>query len=210
EMNRLTAHYESCITLIELPMHAVGITLEAANQQAALPGFLFDMNRFFERLLFRFLDENLPELTVHDQYRLKGMMAYSPEHNPKRRRSPTPRPDFVVTDGNKIVGILDAKYRDLWEQSLPQEMLYQLAMYALSQGGDGRSAILYPSVNSASIPQVIEINKAFANASKARIVLTPVNLNYLTDLLQDTSISARKRRTAYAISLVTEGSRVTG
>jgi 5-methylcytosine-specific restriction enzyme subunit McrC len=201
-MNRLTAHYEPSIALIELLMSTAGITLEANIQQAALPGFLYDMNRFFERLLSRFLKENLPAYTVHDQQRLKGMMAYSPGHNPKRRRSPTPRPDFVITDGERLVGILDAKYRDLWDQSLPRDMLYQLAVYALSQGWNGQSIILYPCVTSRPVPQVIEINEAFANSNKARVILTPVNLNYLSELLQDSSISARTKRAAYAEHLL--------
>jgi 5-methylcytosine-specific restriction enzyme subunit McrC len=148
------------------------------------------------------LKENLPNFTVNDQYRLMGMMAYNPEHNPKRRRSPTPRPDFVITDGERLVGILDAKYRDLWEQSLPRDMLYQLAVYALSQGWNGRSIILYPCACGNSIPQIIEINEAFATSSKARIILTPVNLIHLSELIQDKSIIARKRRAAYAESLV--------
>ena len=209
-LNRLTAHYEPGITLIELLMLSTGITLEAASRQAALPGFLFDMNSFFERLLYRFLKENLPNYTVHDQYRLTGMMAYNPEHNPQRRRSPTPRPDFVISDGERRIGILDAKYRDLWEQSLPRDMLYQLAIYALSQGWNGRSTILYPCVNSNSVPQVIEINEAFAKANKAHIILTPVNLNRLSELLQDENTSAHKKRAAYAESLVLGGVHATG
>lgn len=201
-MTRLTAHYEAAITLIELLMSSTGISLETSIQRAALPGFLFDMNTFFERLLSRFLKENLANYTVHDQHRIKGMMTYSPEHNPKGRRSPTPRPDFVVTEGDRLVGILDAKYRDLWNQSLPREMLYQVAIYALSQGWNGRSIILYPAISNRPVPQIIEINQPFVNVNKARIVLTPVDLNRLSQLLQDTSVSGRANRAAYAENLV--------
>lgn len=189
-------------------MRATGITLEATSRQAALPGFFFDMNSFFERLLYRFLKENLLNFTVHEQYRLTGMIAYNSEHNPKRRRSPTPRPDFVITEGEKLVGILDAKYRDLWEQSLPRDMLYQLAVYALSQGWNGRSTILYPCTNSDSVSQVIEINEASANSGKARIFLTPVHLTRLSELLQDKSVLARKKRAVYAENLVLGGTNI--
>ena len=202
EMTRLTAHYEPSITLIEMLLLSTGVTLETKSQQAALPGFLFDMNNFFERLVSRFLNENLNAYTVHDQYRLKGLLAYHPEHNPKRRLPPTPRPDFVVTDGKQRVAIVDAKYRDLWEQSLPRDMLYQLAVYALSQGWNGRAIILYPCVIRNAIPQIIDINDAMVSANKARIILTPVDLNYLSEILQDTSVASRTKRAAYAEHLV--------
>lgn len=202
EMSRLTVHYEPSITVIELLMLASGITLEARSQQVALPGFLFDMNLFFERLLSRFLNENLPNHTVHDQFRLKDMMAYASEHNPKRRQAPAPRPDFVVSSGAKLISILDAKYRDLWEKPLPRDMLYQLAIYALSQGWSGQSSILYPSLDSAPKPQVVEIREALLGTNKAQIILKPVNLSRLSELLKDNSMVGRQKRVEFAEELI--------
>ena len=48
----------------------------------------------------------------------------------------------MILSGNEILSVLDAKYRDLWEQSLPREMLYQLAMYALGHSGSDRRAVI--------------------------------------------------------------------
>ena len=121
-------------------------------------GFLFDMNRFFQTLIMRFLREHLSGVAVHDEYRLKGMFEYVQWQNPLARRAPTLRPDFVVMRGGKMLAVLDAKYRDLWENSLPREMLYQLALYALGRGGGERtSAILYPTVDEGACEQSISM-----------------------------------------------------
>src|SRR5207244_1909897 len=101
---------------------------------------LFDMNLFFQNLLGRYLRQHLPpDHQVIEQALISGMFSYAHEHNPKHCQSPTPRPDYCVRgpDGKSL--LLDAKYRDLWEQKLPREMLYQLAIYALSQKPVGRS-----------------------------------------------------------------------
>ena len=190
------------ITLIELLVRSTGITLQDSNRQVKLPGLLFDMNHFFERLITRFLSEHLSEFEVYPQSRLMGLMSYDPEHNPRRRQAPTPRPDLVIKQGTHLIALLDAKYRDLWESALPREMLYQLAVYALSQGRNGKAVILYPTTEDSPKPQIIAIQDPLVGEQKAQIILRPVNLSCLSSLLRETGRAATHERVQYAKFLV--------
>ena len=183
QMNRLTVAYEPAISLIEIMLDSSGVSLQGAPQEPRLPGFLFDMNRFFQRLLGRFLRENLPDHRVQEEKGIKGMMAYSREHNPRNCRAPAPRPDYCVKTKDGKTLLLDAKYRDLWSEDLPREMLYQLAIYALSQKPPGRATILYPTMDSAASDSVVRIYEPAFGNPRAEVVQRPVNLRELAKLL---------------------------
>ena len=71
----------------------------------------------------------------------------------------------------------------MWEQELPTEMLYQLAIYALSQKPVGNSTILYPTLSAHAVDAVIHVDEPSGGSRKAQIVLRPVNLHRLSGLL---------------------------
>jgi 5-methylcytosine-specific restriction enzyme subunit McrC len=191
------------LALIELLLAGQGTALRAEDEAATVPGFLFDMNRFFQALISRFLHEHLPGYTVRDEHRLQGMLAYAAGRNPQGRHAPAPRPDFVVLQGPRIIAMLDAKYRDLWEQRLPPEMLYQLVIYATSREAGGQATILYPTLDLVAQEACIEVRDPLAGGRRAEVILRPVDMLRLERLVIGPRTARRERdATAYALWLV--------
>ncbi|MEW6726642.1 MAG: restriction endonuclease [Bacillota bacterium] len=198
EAGRLTRAYEPAFRLIKILYRDAGAGLGREAGGLPVPGFLFDMNRFFQAVLSRFLHENLDGFRVQDEYRLQGMFAYVPGFNPQRRQAPAPRPDFVVFRGGRVAAILDAKYRDLWENALPRDMLYQLALYALSQGGGMRAAILYPTLDPQACEAVIEVREPVHGVGRAQVILRPVVIDQLAEMVSLSDPATARRRKEYA------------
>jgi 5-methylcytosine-specific restriction enzyme subunit McrC len=193
-IDRRTSAYRPAFTLIDLLLGGQGPTLDNQRSRVSLRGFLFDMNRFFQALVMRFLHEHLSGVDVHGEYRLKGIFQYEPSENPLARRNPTLRPDFVIMRGGKLLAVLDAKYRDLWENSLPREMLYQLSLYALGrESGERASTILYPTIDEAAREQTISIREPVRGAPKGTVSLRPINLLKLEHFLRAGPTTHRQR-----------------
>jgi len=182
-MNRLTERYAAVLEIINILYESQGVQLENGAKNLSLKGYFFDMNAFFETLVGRLISDCSEDYSVKDQFSLHDMFIYTPGFNPNRRKSPTPRPDFALMKNKKVVKLLDAKYRDLWERSLPREMLYQLAIYAVSGIGNKTATILYPSINDIPSVQKIDINDPITSSKMASVILQPLNLIKIADLL---------------------------
>lgn len=204
QMTRLTKAYQPAMSIIRLLVESQGIALEGETATNRMPGYLFDMNAFFQALLSRFLRENLPGYSVIDEHSLKGMMRYNPNFSPKRR-SPTPRPDFVIKKGNRICSILDAKYRDIWDKDLPRHMLYQLVVYAVSHRDQPRSTILYPTYQPGARETRIEVTDPIYGSVIGEVRMCPVNLEELESLVNDSTDQGRREREEYAFELAQLG-----
>jgi 5-methylcytosine-specific restriction enzyme subunit McrC len=181
--NRLRSAYEPAFTLIRLLLAGHGISTDSADESHPLPGFLFDMNMLFQQALGRFLRESLEEVRVEEQHSIRELFSYQPSFNPLGRRPPKLRPDYVFRRGDRIVGIADAKYRDLWQRELGRDMLYQLSLYALSQAHCRTAAILYPTSDAGAKEARLAIHDPASGRIGGEVHLRPVDLDYIARLI---------------------------
>jgi 5-methylcytosine-specific restriction enzyme subunit McrC len=201
-LDRRTSVYRPAMTLIQMLLNTQGAALTDTTSHVPVAGFLFDMNRFFQALLSRFLHENLVGYEVEDERVVRAVFEYDPANNPRNHCSPSLRPDFFVLRNHNVEAVLDAKYRDLWERNLPREMLYQLALYALGQeSGNRRATIIYPTLEDAARQQVIFVKAPLRGTSTAQVILRPVNLLKLDLLLRDKGIHSQRSRSEFAHQL---------
>lgn len=191
QLNRLVVGYERPLDLIEM-LHRCSGASWTDDPRIELNGFLFDMNAFFQKLLFRFLSAHLPDCEVKEEVPLHDLFRYSA--NPKKSNPPKPRPDFTVRSGEGT-WLLDAKYRDLWRHGLPPHMLYQLSVYALSQGSGATVAILYPTESNAARDEVLQICAPGTGAALGRVALRPVLMSQLA-----AAVSAPTREAAKVLA----------
>ena len=201
--NRLTTNYRPSLSIIEILLSSQGISLDGKEDNNKLPGFLFDMNRFYQALLSRFLSENLFGYDVQNEFQLSGMLAYHPQHNPQRHRAATIRPDYAIVKEHQVIALIDAKYRDLWENPLPRDMVYQLAIYAFSQKRPGTATILYPTINQEAQEAWLNVRDPKTTETLAKVVLRPVNLLKLEEMVNASNTKyLRREKFKFAKQLV--------
>ncbi|MER9973441.1 hypothetical protein [Mesorhizobium sp. M0085] len=183
QVDRRSRHYEPLLDLIEILRDGAGVSMDDGERRLELPGFLFDMNRFFQALVSRLLKEHLDGCEVLDERRLQPMFHYT--SSVPRRNAPVLRPDFTVRSvRGRPHATLDAKYRDLWELSLPAHMLYQLALYAQADSRRA-AAIIYPSLQDRP-DQEIRMSDPGTKEERARIYLRALDLDNLRRQVETT------------------------
>jgi 5-methylcytosine-specific restriction enzyme subunit McrC len=200
-LNRLTAFYEAPLRLIRLLLDMRGWSPTEGERILPLPGYLFDMNRFFQLLLLRLLRDSLPDFQIESERGFSGILSYTV--NPRHRHRLIPKPDFIVKSRSQIVAVLDAKYRDLWSPDPPpREWLYQLAMYASSLGPDDRAVILYATESSDATEERLELRNLSGAKRIAEVALRPVKLSHLAAAIEGDDLVAERRRKAWTRELV--------
>jgi 5-methylcytosine-specific restriction enzyme subunit McrC len=182
-ITRLTEHYRPALRIIELLLQGQGVTLDKAQDEVRLPGFLFDMNIFWQRLLEQFLSENIRDATVRSQASLSDALRYQPYANPLRRKNPPLRPDFVVIQKNRVVAVLDAKYKDLWEKPPDASWLYQMAVYGSAFKERAEAVMLYPSIRKGPKDQRLEIRNPTTRTVFGTVVMRPVDVPLLVSII---------------------------
>jgi 5-methylcytosine-specific restriction enzyme subunit McrC len=199
-LDRRTRRYAPALRLIRMLLEGESVSLEdgADGDRISLPGFALDMNRIWQQLLSRVLGEWAEDgVSVRDELPVSGVFGRVSDF-PSRRPLPRMRPDFAVFVDGRLRGFLDAKYRDLAERPLPREMLYQLAMYSLAQGGSV-AAILYPTDLPQAEEERVEVRHPVTGAVQATVALRPVLLRELEPLISEalrTGIADRHREFA--------------
>ena len=100
------------------------------------------------------------------------------------------------------MAMLDTTYRDLWEKPLPRDMLYQLAIYALSRDKEREATILYPSTGGVQRDQVVEIREPAYGGQRAKVIIRAVNLPALAETIAQRGIAGERSRRALAAATV--------
>ncbi len=205
KINRLTDYYQPALDLIKILNLPPDFLEDKTNNDYLLQGFFFDMNLFFQNLLLRFFYNTLGENRVRSEVSVKNIYSYI--SNPYKRKNPILRPDYVIINktGNSI--ILDAKYRDLSQKSLPlpSKWLYQLSMYALSDLKSQQSIILYPTSNLNAKDSKVQINiPGFEKTSKKPfVIIRPVVWDIISNYIERKSEPIiRKKSKIFAESLI--------
>lgn len=201
-LTRLTSNAAPALELIELLLEGSGLALTGPRELEA-SAFLFDMNRFFQLFLSKFLREHSGSLRVTDEHTIRDLYSYSASGGPAvKGRPPSPRPDFALFDESGALRMyLDAKYRDLSKRSLPPHWLYQLSVYALASPNQ-TSILLYPTISETTQQTPVMIRDPASGKLLGNVMLRPVAIDILGRLVGSSRSSDRAQCAEIAAQLL--------
>lgn len=194
-IDRRTQRYGPAIRLVQLLRSGQSVVVHP-DQSPAVPldGFAIDMSRIWQQLLSRVLTDWSGNIDVRVETTLTDLFRPHPDF-PWQHQLPRPRPDFAATLDGKLLGYLDAKYRDLWATTLPRDMLYQLSVYAFAQT-TGPAVILYPTDDARAVEQRVRIQDPLSGLGRSSVALRPVRLSTLEELIGMAASDDRTRKRA--------------
>jgi 5-methylcytosine-specific restriction enzyme subunit McrC len=122
--SRLNQHYELAVNLSILLIAYSTLNLQETGA-IQFSSFLVDMNKLFQRFLYAYLQEKLPQWSIKSE----------PEYDFDVEREIIARPDIVVRRNGKDLLVMDAKYKKLQEEGGKQTIIhsdmYQIHAYAV-------------------------------------------------------------------------------
>jgi 5-methylcytosine-specific restriction enzyme subunit McrC len=149
--HRLNDHYRNAHALAWLLLDGLGTRDLLASGGTQCFAFLIDMNRLFEKFVFRLVDRLLAGIGVRVHYqRGDRSIIVNASTNQSYARVV---PDFLIEATDPTVAArvaVDAKYKLYDERKLDSGDVYQGFLYAYAFGGAGRrvlpaALLLYPS-----------------------------------------------------------------
>ncbi|MFH8386862.1 McrC family protein [Kitasatospora sp. NPDC018058] len=119
--SRLNTRYHPALRLAELIL--AGASVEHTAGTVRVEGFLFDMNKVFEDFVGAALREALRERGGRTELQAKGIHLDEAE-------TVLMRPDLLwYDDADRVVAVVDAKYKAERPKGFPEADLYQLLAY---------------------------------------------------------------------------------
>lgn len=156
----------------------------ATSEEGKAEGLLLDVAELWELFVLSCVRRAFPELKVeHGTASASRHFLLQSAHDSKRKMGRI-KPDILVRDGDRVVAVLDAKYKRLknyWPErpdGVDRGDLYQLASY-LSRyhpHGNGVGALLYPDDPENPEQSTAEALGPWLSGSEGRVVFSRLSV----------------------------------
>ena len=196
-LNRLNAHYENAIRIVQMLYEGSGgfVFGDPHQGQVRIPGFFFDMNKLFEIVIGKFLKDNLPReygIGLQNQ-NVRNVFFY------EQRKPPVIKPDIIVSkNGGAELFVLDTKYKDIGKE-LDENIeigkgnpstadLYQLSVYALTCSKPiPQARIIYPGKDNILRRIALHPSADVGGNDLCEITLKPIDMKKLAKTIDGNS-----------------------